>query len=715
MHDMVNPMPYAVNTDIASDDVGIGEILAALRRRIWVLLGVVLPVVALTFGALTLITPRYTAELLIMIESDGNSRFVSLDSVVAGLAGDAESIQSEAHVLASRALADRVVQQLGLDRDPEFTARIDSDLTAGAAYSAVLDAYAERLEIAPLENSRVIAVRFSSEVAEKSAEIANAVANEYLQSRLETKFELTRQANTWLGGRIAELRGKVADAEAAVERARGELGLLEGDGLTLASQELVELNTQLVIARTDRAEAEARLQQVERLTRTPSGVASSTAVLESPLIQRLREQEAEVERRVAELSSELGDKHPRMIQLRAEAADLRNRIDREADKVIAGLRNQVSVARARERALSESLDQMKARVTVANQDEIQLRALEREAEANRALLDTLLARQKETLSQEDLDFQQPDATVFSPAVVPAEPSYPRKAIVLGLATVGSIILGLLVVLLLELLDSGFRSGEQFEQYTGVASIGFVPTVRKPAEYRTMPGYLAGRPTSAFGESMRTLNWSLRLAFPDDPPRTVLFTSALPGEGKTTIASCMATAESNAGRRVVLIDADIRQPECHDLTGVDREPGLTNLLAGDASLNDVLATSEWSGLHVIAAGTPSPNAPNLLGSRRMKALLAKLVERYDLVIIDSPPVMAAADSRILCTLADATVLVARWGKTRRQNARLAVRQLQAAGARLAGGLLSMVDAKRNAHYGYGDSGAYSGDLDKYYAG
>jgi capsular exopolysaccharide synthesis family protein len=215
--------------------------------------------------------------------------------------------------------------------------------------------------------------------------------------------------------------------------------------------------------------------------------------------------------------------------------------------------------------------------------------------------------------------------------------------------------------------------------------------------------------------MRTLGWSLRLAFPDKPPRTVLFASAMPGEGKSTIASCMATAESNAGRRVVLIDADIRRPMCHELLGVDREPGLTNLLAGVASLSDVVSASEWSGLHVIPAGTGSPHAPNLLGSQSMKALLAKLVESYDLVIIDSPPVMAAADTRILCKLVDATVLVARWGKTRRQSVRLAIQHLQSSEARLAGGLLSMVDPKRNAQYLYGDSGVYSGDLGKYYTG
>lgn len=706
---------YGVQPGYGSDDVGIGEIFAAIRRRIWMLLAIILPVLTITAVVLQMITPRYTAELLIMIESEGGNRIVSLDSVMAGLSGDSESIQSESHVLASRALADRVVQRLQLDKDPEFTTGIDTSLPAGAQYSAIIDRFLDRLEIAPLEKSRVIALRFSSQEADKAALVANTLADEYLQSRLETKFELTRRANSWLGERISELRSRVAMLETQVEDFRKEAGLIEGAGMTLTSQELGELNTQLVMARSERAEAEARLRQIERLARTRSGADTTIEVLESPLIQRLREQEAAVQRRVAELSSELGDKHPRMIQLRAEAADLRERIASEVDKIIAGQRNKLNVSRAREQSLAASLEELKGRVSAGNQEEIELRALEREAEATRALLGTLLARQQETLSQDDMNFQQPDASIFSPADIPAEPTYPRTTIIMGLASIAAMIIGLLAVLVLELLDSGFRSGEQFELHTGAPSIGFIPLVSKPKEYRTLPGYIAGRPASALGESMRTLNWSLRLAFPDAPPKTILVTSSLPDEGKTTVASCLATAESKAGRRVVLVDADIRRPGCHELAGVEREPGLTNLLAGDSSLDAVLVTSEWSGLSIIPAGMPSPNAPNLLGSRKMEALLAELAERFDLVVIDSPPLMAAADARILCRIVDATVLAVRWGKTRRRVARLSVRQLELAGARLAGGLLTMVDTRRNAQYGYGDSGAYAGELGKYYAG
>jgi uncharacterized protein involved in exopolysaccharide biosynthesis len=297
-----------------TDDVGLGEILTVIRRRISVLGGIVFAALVMAGLALFLLTPRFTGEVLILIESQENNS-VSLDSVVAGLSGDAESVQSEAYVLGSRALADRVVQRMNLENDREFNEalsdsaarRPDAGLATAQEYSKLLDRFQERLEITPQENSRVIAVRFSSENPQKAADIANALADEYIQSRLETKFEIAERANSWLGKRIESLREKLAEDETKIEAMRQEYGLLEGNGFTLATQQLVELNTQLVMARTARAEAEARLRQTRRLVDTAGGVGSASEVLDSPLIQRLREQEIEVERRVAELSSELGE------------------------------------------------------------------------------------------------------------------------------------------------------------------------------------------------------------------------------------------------------------------------------------------------------------------------------------------------------------------------------------------------------------------------
>jgi succinoglycan biosynthesis transport protein ExoP len=694
-------------------DLDVSEIFRVFRRRIWVFLGVVASVLAFALVALEIVDPRYSAEALIMIESDGAPRVVSLESVVASLSGDEESVTSESYVLASRALAGRVIDLLKLDDDPEFAA--EKGTSSVVARSRMVDEFLDNLSISPLEGSRVISVGYSSLDPEKAALIANTVAEQYLQSRLETKFEITARTNAWLGERIAELREDVNEAEALVERAREEYGLYQGSSSTLSSQELTELNTQLVMARTATAEAEARLGQVERIARTSSGGASATtAVLESPLIQRLREQEAQVERRVAELSSELGEKHPRLIQLRAEAADMQDRIKLEVNKIVQGLRNTVSVSRAREAALRKGLDSLKADATIASRNENSLRSLVREAEANRTLLSTLLARQKETISQEDNDFQQADATVVSKADIPAEPSFPKAGVVLGLSVIGGLVFGALTIFVLELVDGGYRSGEQFERYTGIGSIGIIPLVDKQKDYKSISGYVAGERDTVFHEAVRNVYWSLKLTSPDRVPKVLLVASSLTGEGKSTLAASLATVQSIAGQNVLLIDADVRRPSLHSEVGVEREPGLTNVLSGSVGLDDALVEKSWTRLTVLPAGMATPNAPTLLGSDKMKSLLRDLRGRFDLIVIDSPPVMAATDARILCREADVTLLVAKWGKTRRPVVQAAARYLHAAGAPTIVGLLNMVDLKANEFYGYGDSSFYGTDVSSYHS-
>ncbi len=708
-----------VDLNPVNPDPGLVEILAVIGRRWIVVLGTIVVCLALAGVFLLVATPRYSAETLIMIEPK-NANIVSIEEVVSGLSGDEETIQSEVYVLTSRALAGRVIRSLQLYEDSEFNPdglAIDPNVPAELSreFGAVVDQFLERLQVVPKESSRVIAASFSSESAEKAAQIINALTDEYILSRLESKFASTQKANDWLGIRIAELRENVQSIETEVEATRERLGLLGGEGIPLTSRELIELNTQLVMARSERAEAEARLAQIEELSPESDNNESLNEVLDSPLIQRLREQDSEVERRVAELSSEYGDLHPKLIQLRAEAKDLDARIADEIGRIVAGLKSRVEIVRARERSLQKSLDGMKKEVAVANQNEIELRALQREAEASRNLLATMMSRQKETISQEDTDYQQADVRVISPADIPLQPSYPRTGIVLGLVLVTAMILAMVIILVLELLDDGFRSGDEMEKATGVPSIGFIPYVRMLEGYESLVDFLIDKPNAAFGESIRTLSWSIGLAFPAPAPRSLLVTSSVPGEGKTTVATCLATSQSLAGRRTVLVDADTRQSACHKLLGKLRSPGLVDVLTGGATLDDALYQSDSSGLWLLPAGSPSVNSPNLLESDKMRELVSELGERFDFVVIDSPPILATTDARILCQMTDATVAVAQWGKTRRAVVRNTLDQLRGARAKLAGCLLTQVDVKKHAQYGYGDSGAYTGDLEKYYAG
>jgi capsular exopolysaccharide synthesis family protein len=361
--------------------------------------------------------------------------------------------------------------------------------------------------------------------------------------------------------------------------------------------------------------------------------------------------------------------------------------------------------------LEASLDNTKLAVGESNQRSIEIRALEREAEANRQLLATMLSRQKEILSQEDIDFQQADARVISRAEYPVEASFPKTGIIMLLVVIGSVFLALLFIMIAELMDSGFRSGEQIEAATGIASLGFVPraSIKQDSAYQ----FYQKNSSSAFCAAMRTLGWTLSLTTPGKYPGVVLVTSSSASEGKTTSAICLAESLVETGKTVLLVDADLRRPSVHTVTGLEKEPGLVDILAHGHKRDWLIKTTE-SGLSVLSTGSTSPNPTNLLASDEFRDLINDVRSEFDVVVVDSPPVMAGADTRILSDLADATIFVVRWNKTRRQTVNYCLKQLNAAGASVSGTFLTMVDTKKHQHYSYGDSDVYAGDMAKYYA-
>jgi succinoglycan biosynthesis transport protein ExoP len=711
----------------------LAEMFGVVRRRKWVLIGVVAGSLLLGGIILAMLTPRYTAEAMILIESQTSS-IASISNAVAGLPSDAASVQSEAYILNSRTLAHRVIDKLNLVADPEFNEAIsiaearsrkasadrgaaeNKRLEADPAYQKVADEFYSRLSVMPQMNSRVIAVQFVSEDAEKSSVITNALVEEYILSRLEAKYDSTERANHWLSERIAELRDMVEASEQEVEQLRQEFGLAKGDGTTLSANELSEINAQLIMSRASRAELSARLRELNRLTESPDGFRVASEFIDSPLIQSLREQQVQIERTLAELSSEYGAKHPRIINLNAEAQDVDKKIINEVNKTIGGFKNNINVARAKERSLEASIKNLKTEVGEANTNSIKVRMVEREAEANRTLLVTLTARQKETLTQEDFDFQAPDARIISYADAPVEPSFPNNIAIMALLFIGSTFLGLFLILLLELLDRGVTNGEELAMDTGVPSLGFAPFIKAIASGESLAVFASIR-DSAYGQSIKTLNWGLKLGFPDDaPPRTIMVTSSVPLEGKSTIAMCLAYNQAVTGSKVLLIDADMRRPTIHTNSGMDRGPGLVGLLEEGATFDEVVVQYKDTDLYIVPAGQKnSYDSEGLINSASMTQLLQLAVHNYDLVIIDTPPVLACSDARILGSKVDATVFVVRWNATKLAVVRTAIDQLAATGTRFAGLFLSMVNLKSYSTYDYGDSGAYSGEMAHYYAG
>jgi capsular exopolysaccharide synthesis family protein len=724
------------------------------------------------------LTPMYTASVLVEI-NPRQTQVMDFDAVLSGLPGDVESIQTEIKIIQSRRIAQRSVSKLELARDSEFNSELhpigllamwsrdmagwlselagegeteetEPEISAepqadekgfistmllsmsrllhrppelggsGEEYikrenDNLVDAFLERLTVTPEGRSRVIRISFESEDPETAAAAANTIADFYVVAQLEAKFEATKRATTWLSERVEQLRDEVESKEQIIEEYRAQYGLLQGGrDSTLTAEKVSELNAQYVLELANLAEAEARLHQINRLLKTSGGIESISEVLRSPLIQDLRTEESRVEREIAEFSEEYGERHPKLINARAKLRDLRAKIEIEVDRVIQGLRNEVAIARARSSSLARSLESVKLEVADSNKREVQLRSFEREANASRTLLENLLERTKQTTSQQS--FQQADASVLSYSPVPKLPSYPKKRIIVPLILIAALLLGIALAFVMEQLDLGFRSAEQIVRLFGVRSLGLVPLTSKLSTMgKTPQDYILENPQSAFGEAVRSLYTNVLLSDVVKRPKLLLVTSSLPREGKTTMVVSLARMLASLGQRVLIVDCDLRRPTTHKALKIEAGPGLANCLSEGIRPEDVIQVDEASGAHILKAGTPHGYSPDQLDSDAMQRLLKSLSRKYDLVILDSAPVMAVADTYFVARLADKTIFVVHWAKTRREVVGLALKQLVAAGADLGGVLLTMVDVKSHAQYGYADSGVYHGELKKYYTG
>lgn len=735
----------------AVEQIDIRELIRKLWRQKYVIVATTVVITVLAALVIWNLTPRFTASAYVMIEPR-ESQVVDIRAVLSGLPADASNIESQIQVIRSRNLAAKTIEKLQLDRDPEFNASLQppsvlSQLTNWRSYmdylpnsvretlfgkateesevvlseeeeaerlqSSLIDSFLGKLKVSPEGSSRVIRITFESQRARTAAEVANTLADFYIVAQLDAKFVATRRANEWLAERIAELSTQVDASEKSVETFRAAQGLTQGNGTMLAEQEVSQLNTQLVAERARRAEAEARLRQVQSLVAT-DGVSTASDVMNAPMIQNLRQQETQIERRMAELSQEFGERHPTMVNIRAELADIRSKLKSEINRIVQSLRNEVAVARAREATLDQALTERKRAMGEIKSSEVQLRALEREAQANRTLLETFLSRSKETHSQES--FQQADASILSPAAVPNGPSYPNKKMMVAVALVIAGGIGVIVAFLIEQLDQGFRSTEQVEQMLGLNPLGLLPSLPVSAKVRYKPQqYILNRPRSAYAEAVRSLHTSLLLSDTERPPKVIMIASSLPREGKTSTALSLAIMQAKVGQNVVIVDCDLRRPSIHKALGLRSRPGLVEVLAGEVTLDEALMIDSVSGATVLATGAPAADPPDLLASQQMRKLLSDLAERFDLVIIDSAPTLAVSDTRILSRLVDKTVFVVRWAKTRRETAIAGLKQVLDVGGDVAGVLLSMVDVKEHARYGFSDSGYYTGEIRKYYTG
>ncbi|WP_114086641.1 polysaccharide biosynthesis tyrosine autokinase [Thalassospira profundimaris] len=728
-----------------NDEIDLQELLRTLWRRKGVIFSIVILLTVLVTLVVFQIAPKYTASSNVIIDGRKN-QVVDIESVMSGVSSEMGALLSEVEVIKSSSLIRRVVTDLNLQKDPEFNAElrpipwyktllnpetyVSNDFLisiglkkpevllseteqAEERINRVINDVKEHMNVSIVGRSQVIAISFTSTNARKAALIANTIADQYIVDQLEAKFEATRRATSWLNDRLAALRDKVQTSEAAVQAYQESISKKVGQGSKMTEQQISELNSQLILAQASRAEAQARLNQVQRLLGNSADLSSAAEVLNSPLIQRLRDQEAELLRKVSELESKYGDRHPAMIKARAELADLRVSIEREVRKIAQSLKNEVGVAQARVSTLQQSLNGLERKNNTQNQAEIRLRELEREAKSNRLLYENFLNRFKETNSQEDL--QQADARIISRAEVPVDPSAPKKQLIIAVAFVGSIFLGVVLVFVLEQLDNSFRSTEQLEQLAGVPGIGMIPLLTGNLLGKTDVGrFPTHKPGSATTESVRSLRTSLMLSNVDNPPRIVGITSTVPSEGKSTLAAWLAQVTSNSGQRTLLVDCDLRRPTVHKTFGADNTHSLVELLADECTIDQAIKKDDETGLYLLPAKTTQANALDLLSSSHMQKTLMALREHFDFIVLDAPPILAVSDSKVIGLMADKMLYVVKWDSTPRGLVKAGLKESAEAGIDLAGAVLTQVNVKKHAKYGYGDYGYYYGRYKDYYA-
>ena len=710
-------------------------------RKYWsLILGVTgfVTVLGLTFAFLA--APKYTAVTSVYIETRA-SNVVDVKAVLSGFGSDNKLLQSQIEIIGSNAVAKRVIAENDLENSPAFQSKpsllseVFTKVTGEPPATVSLEQRVlDGLHVTLNRNTTVVDLSYRAHSPEMAAQLANAFAEAYLADRLATKYDAIRQASEWLSIRLSELGVKVRSSEQAVEQFRNEFNLQVAGGGTINEKQIAALNQQLVFARTKTAEAQARVDQIDKVLVRGGSTSSFADAAQSAVITQLRAKASEVERKEAALTVKYSHKHPSVVSVRSQLKDLRDQIEKELQRIVDTAQNELAVAKRREASISDSLEQLRDVTNSENHAQVYLRELIREAHANRTLYESFLARLKET--QEFEKMNSVSSRVLSPAEVPSIASFPNKKLFLLVSAVVGLILGTALALLIEQFDNTLKSKRDVERRLGLPLYSQVPLIEGYASTSTLRsffGLLFGKglvrsktagnddatrsevaqfasenPLSHYAESIRALRSSVKFARMDDPIKALLITSAIPGEGKSTISRNLAHYAAKAGERVLFIDADMRRQLTSETQGDSSEKNLADVLTGKVTIADAVKHEEGSNFYAL----PAPNhrelweTAELLSSQAMKTLLEGARKSFDLIVIDSPPVIPLIDSRVLSHIVDGTVLVASWNHTDGGLVEQAKELLDQTPGKTLGVVLNNFDVskarlnKHQASYGYG---------------
>jgi exopolysaccharide transport family protein len=726
-----------------AEENGLGELvnfaLGFLRRQYSVIIFTAALALAASVIYLRIAPPTYTAQVKVLF-GNPKAQFVQQQSVLAETPVDVAQIESQIQILTSKAIATSVINQLKLADDPEFKdpgrswRSVIREWLGGTPpdrpvdpMDRLVDDFDKRLSAIRLGYSTVIEISFSSSSAERAAVTANAIANTYITDQLNAKYDASRTATAWLQDRLRELGKQALTAERAVNVFKSQNNIVAADGKLMDEQQVTDLNSRLVAARAQTSEALTRLNRFGTILASNSADSASIGTLDAsgsdalsnPIINSLRQQYLENARREIEYSARLGRDHLAVVNLRTQMRGIRASILDEVRRLAESSRSDFEVAKQRQQEIEKQLALAVSQSRTTNSAEVTMRELETSAKGYRSLYETFLQRYMGSVQQES--FPISEARVISPATPPQGKSKPKTGMILALGILGGIALGTALGFLRDIMDRVFRTAAQIEAALQLPCLSLVPLLRNPEQKKLSPRaavqvdrdfgqrtlstssgmYWAATamPLSRFAESIR----SVKLAIDLNPMKTsnkiVGITSALPNEGKSTIAASLAQLIAHAGKRVIIVDCDLRNPSLSANLAPNATAGIIDVLSGARSLEETVWRDPKTNLAFLPAAKRAPlfHTSEILSAEHTRKLFDKLRATYDYVIVDLPPLAPIVDVRATTPLIDCFILVVEWGRTRTDVVQHALHTAPNVYEALIGTVLNKTDMKAMKRY------------------
>ncbi|OJF67687.1 chain-length determining protein [Alteromonas sp. V450] len=730
-----NDFRAASHDDADEDIIDLSHYFRVINQSKWRILSLALIVTFLVALIVLSLTPVYKATSSLLIESE-ETNIVSIEQVYGLDASKKEYFETQYEILKSRYIAEKVVNKLALDSHPVFIEKLEESNTsafdgikstvkslltflpqkareplsedeqAQLRKELLITLFSENLTISPVPNTQVVKIAYTSESPRLAAEVANAVAEVYIESYLEAKFDMTSKATSWLNDSLAGLRNKLEVSEKKLAEFYQREQLVNLDGVVgLASEELQGLSEQLLQAENRLKQSEIIFEQVQNFNGDPTELASMPAVQNHPSIQNVKEAELKAQSNVSELSKVYGPKHLKMISAQAELASVKQTLDNQVASLISGITSEYRQAQSQVNRLRVAVASAKDEYRKLTTLESKRRVLQREVDTNQQLYDSFFTRLQETSEVEG--FESANARVLDRATLPVEPFKPKKSLILIATLVMSAGFGVFIALVLDFLNSGIRSVEDVERKLGQRMMGLIPWQPHRKKDDLPLREFFDTSNHVFSEAIRTLRTSIQLLDLTGDKKVVMVTSSVPKEGKTTVSINLAFAMGQIGK-TLLIDTDLRKPAIAKRFGMPGfQPGIANLVAGTHSLDECLCNDVASNIDVITAGSATPNPQELLMSDNFKKVISDLAEQYEHIIIDTAPIQAVSDAIIVSESADMLFHVVKADATNEKIVSSGLERFMRVGKRIDGVILNQVDVKK-AGNGY----AYTGYYDKY---